>query len=138
MVEFALVLPILILLMMGILDIGRAVYAYSTVSNSAREGARVAIVNQTVGTNCAVRTVECEVVGHATGLGITPANVTVSFRNPDDPNDATNVCNPRQINCIAVVTVRYSFTAATPLIGNIIGNITMGSTAMLPIERKFP
>lgn len=37
-VEFALIAPVLILLLVGILDLGRAVNAYVTVSNAAREG----------------------------------------------------------------------------------------------------
>ena len=46
LVEFALVFPVFILLLFGILDLGRAVYAYNTIGDAAREGARVAIVNQ--------------------------------------------------------------------------------------------
>ena len=46
LVEFALVLPILLILLLGILYFGRAVAAYNSVSNGARSGARVAIVNQ--------------------------------------------------------------------------------------------
>ncbi len=39
MVEFALVLPILVLLFMGTMDLARAVYAYGVISNAARDGA---------------------------------------------------------------------------------------------------
>ena len=46
LVEFALVLPIFILLLVAIFDLGRAVFAYNTLTNAAREGARMAIVNQ--------------------------------------------------------------------------------------------
>lgn len=45
LVETALVLPILLIILMGIFDFGRAIYAYNAVSNSAREAARLAIVN---------------------------------------------------------------------------------------------
>jgi Flp pilus assembly protein TadG len=41
MVEFALVVPILVLLVMGIVDVGRAYLVQTTVSNAAREGVRV-------------------------------------------------------------------------------------------------
>jgi Flp pilus assembly pilin Flp len=37
-VEFALIAPVLFLLLIGIIDLGRAVNAYVTVSNAAREG----------------------------------------------------------------------------------------------------
>ena len=46
LVEFALVLPIFILLLVAIFDLGRAAFAYNTLTNAAREGARMAIVNQ--------------------------------------------------------------------------------------------
>ena len=45
MVEFALVLPILLLLAVGIMDFGRALFVYSEVSNAAREAVRYAAVN---------------------------------------------------------------------------------------------
>ena len=40
LVEFALVLFVLALLMMGVVDFGRAFYSYITITNAAREGAR--------------------------------------------------------------------------------------------------
>ena len=38
--EFAIILPVLLLILFAIVDLGRAVYAYSVVANCAREGAR--------------------------------------------------------------------------------------------------
>src|SRR5690348_2791560 len=46
LVEFALILPIFILLLLGILDLGRAVFNSSTMNNAAREAARVGITDQ--------------------------------------------------------------------------------------------
>lgn len=43
--EFALVLPLVLLLVLGFLDLGRAIYYYSAISNAAREGARYASVH---------------------------------------------------------------------------------------------
>jgi hypothetical protein len=43
LIEFALVSPVLLLLLFGIIDIGRAVFYYDTVNHAAREGARVAV-----------------------------------------------------------------------------------------------
>jgi len=42
LVEFALVLPVFILLLFGLLDVGRYVYMNSALSQAAREGARLA------------------------------------------------------------------------------------------------
>jgi Flp pilus assembly protein TadG len=44
LVEFALVLPIFMLLLFGLIDMGRYVYLNSTLSQAAREAARVAAV----------------------------------------------------------------------------------------------
>jgi hypothetical protein len=42
LVEFAIVLPIFLLVVFGLFDVGRLVFANSTLSQGAREGARVA------------------------------------------------------------------------------------------------
>jgi hypothetical protein len=43
--EFAIVAPMFFLLLFGIIEAGRFVYYYETLSNATREGARYAIVN---------------------------------------------------------------------------------------------
>ena len=43
LIEFALVSPVLLLLLFGVIDIGRAVFYYDTVNHAAREGARIAV-----------------------------------------------------------------------------------------------
>ena len=42
LVEFALVIPVFLLILFGLLDAGRYVYMNSVLSQAAREGARVA------------------------------------------------------------------------------------------------
>jgi Flp pilus assembly protein TadG len=43
MVEFAVLAPIFFLLLLGTIDLGRAVYIYNTISDAAREGTRAAV-----------------------------------------------------------------------------------------------
>jgi Flp pilus assembly protein TadG len=43
MVEFAVLAPIFFLLLLGTIDLGRAVYIYNSISDAAREGARAAV-----------------------------------------------------------------------------------------------
>jgi Flp pilus assembly protein TadG len=43
MVEFAVLAPIFFLLLLGTIDLGRAVYIYNTISDATREGTRAAI-----------------------------------------------------------------------------------------------
>ena len=46
LVEFALVLPLFLLLFMAVMDFGTAVFTYNSLTNAAREGVRLAVVNQ--------------------------------------------------------------------------------------------
>ena len=46
MTEFALVAPILFFLIFALVDFGRGIYTYITISQAANEGARVAIVGE--------------------------------------------------------------------------------------------
>jgi TadE-like protein len=43
LIEFALVSPVLLLLLFGVVDLGRAIFYYDTINHAAREGARVAV-----------------------------------------------------------------------------------------------
>src|ERR671939_901425 len=43
LVETAMIAPILIVMLVSVIDLGRAAYVYTTLSNSVRDGARVAI-----------------------------------------------------------------------------------------------
>lgn len=51
LLEFALMLPIILLLMMAVMDFGRMLFLYSQVSNAAREAARFGSVVGTDPTN---------------------------------------------------------------------------------------
>jgi len=44
LVEFALILPILLFVVMGLFEVGRFVFYYAVLNNAAREGTRFAIV----------------------------------------------------------------------------------------------
>jgi Flp pilus assembly protein TadG len=50
LVEFALIIPILIILVFGIIDFGMGLRAYITVAQATREGARYAAVGNPAGT----------------------------------------------------------------------------------------
>ena len=47
LIEFALISPVLLLILFGIVDIGRIVFYYDTLNHAAREGARTAVQAQT-------------------------------------------------------------------------------------------
>jgi Flp pilus assembly protein TadG len=127
-VEFALILPIFILVLVGIVDFGRAVYASSTIQNAAREAVRVAIVDQNV------TVIETEAIEQAVALHIGAADVDVTFL--DDDYTSGPCSTTPDVGCIAEVEVRYAYTAATPILGNIVGTINMSGSSRQPIESK--
>jgi hypothetical protein len=65
LIEFALISPVLLLLVFGIIDVGRAVFYYDTLNHAAREGARTAVrASSTLPTNNDVlNTVTQQLVG---------------------------------------------------------------------------
>jgi hypothetical protein len=151
LVEFAFVFPIITLLAFGFIDVGRAVFEWNTLTNAARQAARVAVVNQvdpvsgpwTCQANKPVESVSspnwtfrgCAIAAGA-ALGVTAADVSISY---GPPPGVTMECSARlNIGCIATVTVRNSYTPITPVAGTIIGPVVMSATSQMPIERLFP
>jgi Flp pilus assembly protein TadG len=129
LVEFALILPIFILVVFGILDFGRAVYAYNTISNASREAVRLGIVDQNE------TAVENHAIQRAASLGLTASDVDVTFLQP---NGSASICvAPVAIACDVAVTVRYHYRAVTPGIGALVGLINMSSTSREPVERSY-
>ena len=148
LVEFALIFPIIVLLVVGFVEVGRAVFAYNTIANAARQAVRVAAVNQIANvTDCdESRPVEDPYEPHwsirgcaiaaATSLGLTTANVSVAYAPPPD---TTLDCDPTlHVGCIASVTLTYQYRISTPFISLVISNFTMTQTSSMPIERVFP
>ncbi len=121
-VEFALLLPVLLLLVFGIIDFGRALNAQITLTQAAREGARLDAVGSTK--------VASGTQGAATGLN--PVNVTIGYTC--QPNDGAGAKN-------ASVTATYSFAFVTPFaaIAHMFGSsfnstITLSATGVMPCE----
>jgi len=148
LVEFAFVLPIIILVIAAFIEIGRAVFAYNTIANAARQGARVAAVNQLADTtDCdESRPIEDPYEPHwsirgcaraaAGALGITSSNVTISYSAPPS---TTLACDPTlHVGCIAAITVTYDYAVSTPFLNWVIHSFTMTQTSEMPIERVFP
>jgi Flp pilus assembly protein TadG len=76
-VEMALVMPIFILLVMGVVDFGMGMRAYVTVNNSSREGARYAIVCPSTLDDDLIKS---RVASYSNGL-VTTGNVNVTWQS---------------------------------------------------------
>lgn len=133
LVEFALVLPLLLVILVGLFDFGRAVYAHHTIQNATRQATRLAIVDQ------ALASIRAEAAERAVGLKIDPADVVVAIKE-EGPNADARLnadCAPPRYTCVAVVTVTHGYTPATPIISAIIGPITLSATSQMGIERVY-
>ncbi len=129
LVEFALVLPVLILVLLATFDLGRLVFAYNDITNASRIGVRVAIVDQTV------PKARDATISQATSLGLTSADVTVKYLTPDL---SANCPTPYTLDCVAEIKVSYGWQAITPIIGSIVGPVTVTAVSHEPIERIYP
>ena len=73
-VEFALLLPVLMMILFGIIEFGMALYRQSILTNASREGARLGIVQSIPAiTNGQIN---AAIDNYLTAAGITPGNVT--------------------------------------------------------------
>jgi len=118
-VEVALLMPILLFLVMGIIDFGRAMHAQITITQAAREGVRVAALKQPdpVG-----RTEDAAVGLDDIGVGVDDCPAT-----PTPGADAE-------------VEVTYTFTFVTPIGGfaGLFGGGGFGSPIVLSAKGVMP
>ena len=110
LVEFAITLPLLLLLVMGVFDFGRGIYYYSAIQNAAHEGARYGAVY-----HCDDVGIVDRATSMAIGLG---AGLTVL--DPETFHVVDNGEPTAELDYIKV-TVIYRFEPVTPLIGEILG-----------------
>ena len=100
-IEFAITIPLLLIMLVFIFDLGRATFYYSSITNSAREGARYGIINPGD-----LSGIESRV--EAFSFGIDPDDLVISIAVNTDENSIT-------------VGVSFDFVPATPLIGPFLG-----------------
>lgn len=118
-VEVALLMPILLFLVMGIIDFGRAMHAQITITQAAREGVRVAALKQPD----PVSRTEDAAVG-LDGIGV---DVDACPATPTPGTDAE-------------VEVTYTFTFVTPIGGlaGLFGGGGFGSPIVLSAKGVMP
>ncbi len=73
-VEFALLLPVLMMILFGIIEFGMALNRQSILTNASREGARLGIVQSIPAITTAA--INAAIDNYLTAAGIPPGNVT--------------------------------------------------------------
>ena len=76
-VEFALLLPVLMMVLFGIIEFGFALYQQAVLTNASREGARLGIVQAVPAITTAQ--INGAIDNYLTPTGINPANVSRSI-----------------------------------------------------------
>ncbi len=138
--EMAIMLPVLVLLIVGAIDLGRAFFAYVGITNAAREGARFGMDNPTQGYfgDCTTQyTIRYYVCQELNGSGIAIANPTsniiieCSTYNAPDSYSSANCTTPVAGGRIRV-TVQNDFSfISTQVIG--LNSMTMKNWASMVI-----
>jgi hypothetical protein len=115
-VEFALVVSLLLLILFGIIDFSRLFFAYATMANGVREGARYGVVHSYDELGIKER-------AHAMMVLIgDEANVTVAFPDTDEDGDGTVEAGEDghcSHNCRVVVTATSDLDVWTPIIPSV-------------------
>ena len=122
MVEFALVLPIMLLLLAGAIDLGRLFYAYIAVDNAAKEGAlfgsRMPLCDDSFNPNCGD---PANVVWHVHNEA---PNIASQFSTTIACRDKSGALVTPINDCLDgytyQVTVTYPFRLITPILSSIV------------------
>jgi Flp pilus assembly protein TadG len=123
LVEFALILPFLLLLSILAVEFGRAIWQYNTLTKSVRDAARY-LALQTPGDATAItRARNLMIYGNRSGTG-TPMTIGLTSANVPDPTWQTAGTAP-VINTVTVRITGFTFRSMfASVFGLPFGNIT--------------
>lgn len=157
LVEFALILPFFLLILFGLVDMGRAVYLNSTLSQAAREAARLASVEASwVGStdpSCAaaggpvcpadMAALKTHVLNAANRMmtpfgAIAAGDLHISCDASAGPTGSwtspPRTCSAHAPQDLVSVRVEADFEPITPIIGQLIGLIPLSGSATMIIN----
>ena len=136
-VEFAIIVPVLLLLLLGIIDFARAFFQQNNLVAAAREGARFAAVQTDMCNAATLTAVRGRVIAYFSSVGGTaPANNATSIPITVEP---AGLC-PANFNSVTTITVQianYAFTPITPVFRllNRTGTMNLSAKAVYRWER---
>lgn len=123
--ELVLVLPLLLTILFGTIDLGRSFYTYVALTNAAREAARYAAVNDSTASITQVRD-EFTPPGGSDVSGCVPGSLTYAASGGGAPGKDYTV----DVSC--------QFELVTPFMSTILGatgnKITIHSTATFQLD----
>ena len=128
--EFALLVPLLVILIFGFVDVSRIYQAWVTIEGAAREGARYGVTGRSdcdIAADDRLACIEYNTTQRAKALTNDDTDLTVTVRSWDYPTyaDPASEGDPGE-QCDAIeVQVNYQFTPSTPLAETIFGAIEL-------------
>jgi Flp pilus assembly protein TadG len=118
-VEFALLVPLLVVILFSITSFGIALSRFVAYTSAAREGARYAAIHcQPEATQCTIALIQARVAGAAVGNPIAPGPVTVS-------RDCKTAIPPGQVVTVAWV---QSIPIQIPMLPDLSKTITISGS----------
>lgn len=136
--EFALVIPIFLLMLFGIIDIGRYVYTANAMGNGAREGARAGSVGVRPSPVCdGLSRQNCVIaVARANSWGVAPNTITttVTCERPIGTASGTAVASCRTNDGLRVRNAT-NFTLVTPLIAQFLGSLQITGETVVAVNQ---
>lgn len=131
-VEFALLLPVFLLVCLGIIEYGRALMAANLVMSSAREGARIAVKDGS--TNADVQNAVVSFLSSSLGVSSSQVAVAITITpaagNPDPQNQCANA-KPKDL---ITVDVRAPYSAVALIPGTFLQNVTLSGRSYMRHE----
>lgn len=128
-VEFALVLPVLLLVVFGIINFGIIFSQQLTLNNALREGARKAVVNDTSSPNRTCQGILDSTRNEMVGLALEPDDV--EFKISGSGFTSSEPCGPGS----------FSATTSTPTnepcTGSFVTTSTSGTAGSLVVEGRY-
>lgn len=127
-VEFALILPVLVVLLFGIIEFGLIFYNKAVITNASREGARYGIVFRVPETEITCDEITGVIQNYVAGKLVTFGDTT-DVDTDYDPAD----CDPDSgSNLTVTVTYLYDYLLLPNLVATLTGPITLsGETVMV-------
>lgn len=135
LVEFAVIVPVFLLLLFALLDFGRVIYAQQTITQDAREGARVGLVaaHDSPVTTTSYQKIRDAALKMAPGVTLTNANITglagACASTVADSISAATCFFPDGVSCTdptnqprVVVKISVTVPLLTPIISNLVGS----------------
>jgi Flp pilus assembly protein TadG len=148
LVEFSLIVPLLFMLILLIIDFGRAFYVQVALQNGAREGARYGVIHPTW-VNASDHANPNNIVYRAStepAASVATANITVTCTDAAGTVSTASISTAQTVGsafslCATSgarigVKVTTQFTAMTPIIGNVLpsGGLTLTGDTKVTIE----